>query len=490
MLHRSAPIRLLLAGLPVVLLLAACSSSTDSTGDTTPGTVGTVGTTNTGDTVGGGGWLDGEPAWNEVGDGAAGGDWADTDGAPMPAMSASDDAKTGSESAAGGMTAETTAADTDFVPPDDVGDPMPVDAGPLRAGSVDDNADFTAFLDYLDRIDELGVETRPFDPSGRIVVAITRPDGLPAAGVDVTVTSADGSTIATVRTTADGTARFLPHLYGDVLQDYTFTVAGSGASATGAPDGIVAMTVDAPDAAAAPVALDVLFLLDATGSMGDEIDRLKTTIDDVAGRIAALDTAPDVHFAMTLYRDLDDTFVTTTYDFTGDIDEFRAALDHVVAQGGGDYPEALDEGLAEALGAPSWRDPSSTVQLVFLVADAPPQVARQVAVPYVQSIVDAIGRGIKVFPIASSESDDQAEAVFRQIAAATGARFVFLSSGAAGAATGPSTDIASTDYEELALDDLIVRLVSEELAALTGVGPVETGPTTDPTTPPTNPEGQ
>ena len=58
--------------------------------------------------------------------------------------------------------------------------------------------------------------------------------------------------------------------------------------------------------------------------------------------------------------------------------------------------------------------------------------------------------------------------MFRQIAQATGARFVFLSYGAGGAATGPSTDIDSTDYEELALDDLVVRLVAEEVAALTG----------------------
>ena len=193
---------------------------------------------------------------------------------------------------------------------------------------------------------------------------------------------------------------------------------------------------------------------------------------------------------MTLYRDLADSFVTTTYDFTGDIDSFRKALSDVVAEGGDDYPEALDEGLAEALGAPTWRDPATTVQLVFLVADAPPQVGRQVDVTYVQSIVDAIGRGIKVFPIASSESDDQAEAVFRQLAAATGARFVFLSSGAGGAATGPSTDIDSTDYEELALDDLIVRLVTEELSALGGNDIELTTPPTEPTTPPTNPQGQ
>ena len=112
---------------------------------------------------------------------------------------------------------------------------------------------------------------------------------------------------------------------------------------------------------------------------------------------------------MTLYRDEGDTFVTSTFDFTADIDAFRAALNDVVADGGGDYPEALEEGLASALSTPSWRDPASTVQLVFLVGDAPPRLDRQVPVEYPAAVGDAVARGIKVFPIASSESDDQAE---------------------------------------------------------------------------------
>ncbi len=244
------------------------------------------------------------------------------------------------------------------------------------------------------------------------------------------------------------------------------------------------LTVDRPGGADGTVALDVLFLLDATGSMGDEIDQLKTSIDSVAARVAALEGAPDVRFAMTLYRDEGDAFVSATFDFTCDVEAFREALADVVADGGGDYPEALDEGLAEALAAPAWRDPATTVQLVFLVADAPPQVGRQVVTPYPDSIREAVGRGIKIFPVASSESDDQAEAVFRQIAQATGARFVFLTYGAGGAATGGSTDIDRTDYEELALDDLVVRLVAEEVAALTGDGGVVPPPTATTTTVP------
>jgi hypothetical protein len=362
--------------------------------------------------------------------------------------------------------------------------PPPQDGRPLRAGSVDDNVDFAGFLDYLSRINGLGITTRPFDPSGRIVVTVTRPDGSPASGVDVTVTAHD-ATVATVRTTADGTARFLPHLYGDAADSYTFTASGS--STTAVPGGAAALTVESPRPVG-QVAVDVLFLLDGTGSMGDEIDRLKTTIDSVAAQVAALDSRPDVRFGMTLYRDLGDAFVTSTFDFTSDVEAFRGAIRDVVADGGGDYAEALDEGFAEALAAPSWRDPATTVQLVFLIADAPPQVGRQVDVTYVQSIVNAVSRGIKVFPIASSESDDQAEAVFRQIAAATGARFVFLAGGPAGPEIGEHTDIASTDYEELPLDALVVRLISEELAALTGTQPPP--PTTQPVTPQTNPPGQ
>ena len=61
------------------------------------------------------------------------------------------------------------------------------------------------------------------------------------------------------------------------------------------------------------------------------------------------------------------------------------------------------------------RDPASTLQLVFLVGDAPPLPRPSgPGTTYPAAVVDAVARGIKVFPIASSESDDQAEVVFRE----------------------------------------------------------------------------
>jgi hypothetical protein len=467
------------------LALSACGSGSDepSAGSLPPGsspttTRGPTGPTDPTDptdpTEAEGGWLDGEPDWIAESDGdGAGGDLYTATASEEAAV----DRAGGAPVPAGGAVTE--------MPADDI---APPEAGPLRAGSVDDNADFAGYLEYLARIHSIGIPLREFDPTGRIVVTVTGTSGLPVAGAEVVV-SAGGAEVARLRTTADGTARFHPAAYGAAdATSFDFTVGSQTVAAE--PGGVATFAAEATGGATAPVAVDVLFLLDATGSMGDEIDQLKTSIDSVAARLSSLDSAPDIRFAMTLYRDVDDTFVTSTYDFTSDVEAFRSALSNVVADGGGDYPEALDEGLAESLAAPAWRDPASTIQLIFLVADAPPQVGRQLqGNGYPDSIVDAVGRGIKIFPVASSESDDQAEAVFRQLAQATGARFVFLSYGAAGAATGGSTDIDRTDYEELSLDDLVVRLVTEELAVLTGdETQVPPPPSTTSTT--TIPDGQ
>lgn len=464
----------------VLVLVAGCGDDAETaTGPSTTMLAGLGGATtapaaSTTAPVANGGWIGGEPDWFVPVEEMADGEYAAEGGS----MTALDTMAAAAPDPMSGASSEPAAAEASRGGED-------VSTGSLRAGSVDDNADFDGYLAYLERIRSLGIPLRAVDPTGRVLVSVVGTDGLPVQGASVEVSAGQGP-VATLHTTADGTARFLPVLYGQAADGaFTFSVEGTLADATAGAE--VALVVDRAGGATAPVPLDVLFLLDATGSMGDEIDRLTMSIDSVIARVDALAANPDARFAMTLYRDEGDAFVTATHDFTGDVEAFRGALADVVADGGGDYPEALDEGLAAALTEPTWRDASTTVQLVFLVGDAPPQIARQVEQPYPDSVVDAVGRGIKVFPVASSESDDQAEAVFRQIAQATGARFVFLTYGAGGAATGGNTDIQATDYEELALDDLVVRLIAEELAALTGDDTVVPPPT--PTTT-TIPQGQ
>ena len=397
------------------------------------------------------GWIDGEPGWYDSG--------------------ASDEASAEYEAMADAemTTAALATPATTMGPADDVVYESEQPQAKLTGGSIDDNERFVDYLAYRDDFFGLGIRVRDLDPVGRIVVTVTGEGGLPAAGAEVVV-AGEGLEVS-LRTTADGTVRFHPEAY--VAGAGPFTVSAGGATTVATRGQNVALETSLPTAAGVTVALDVLFLLDATGSMEDEIHQLKITIDEVAQRIHRLPGDVDVRLGMTLYRDEFDSFLTSTFDLTPDVAAFAEALSAVVADGGDDYPEALDEALADALSQPSWRSAADTVQLVFLVADAPPQVYRLVPVPYTESMREAAQRGIKIFPVSSSGTDDQAEFVFRQFAQFTGARYVFLTYGAEGRATGAASDIDQRDYEELSLDDLIVRLVAEELAALGGATSAE-----------------
>jgi von Willebrand factor type A domain len=328
---------------------------------------------------------------------------------------------------------------------------------PLRAGSVDDNADLGAFLKHMSDLQQEGIAFRQLNPEARITVSVVDKNGRPASGAQVKVTT-DQQTLTTLTATADGTIRYYPQLYGG---PFHFSVGNN--SVKGTPNANLKLAID--EVVQPGNKLDIVFAIDATGSMGDEIDRLKASVDTIASRVSSLPGQPDLRMGMTIYRDKGDEFVTRNTDLTSDIQSFRRSLAKVEAGGGGDVPEALDEGLSDALNAQNWRPAGSATQLVFLIGDAGPHVDRQVPHGYNDSAIAANARGIKIFPIASSNSDDLAEGVFRQLAQYTGARFVFLSYGANGAATGDSTDIAKADYQELSLDDLIVRLVAEEVAA-------------------------
>jgi hypothetical protein len=266
--------------------------------------------------------------------------------------------------------------------------------------------------------------------------------------------------------TSPGAVVFVPAGTSNDQQQGTATlVVSKGDQRATAPGDVLAPEVrlDLAEATGA-TALDVHFLIDATGSMGDEIERLKANMISVAERIAALPARPTARFAMTVYRDKGDLFVTRSFDFTGDVAAFTAALGEVVAADGGDTPEDVESGLAAALAEPAWST-GDAVRLMFLVADAPPHLDYDGSTPYTASIDRARAAGVRITPIASSGLDDQGEYVFRQLAQATLGQFVFLTYGADGVSPGDTTTHHVDGYAALALDDLVVQLVTDELAS-------------------------
>lgn len=344
----------------------------------------------------------------------------------------------------------------------------------IRAGEIDDNLDFAAYTSYLQNY--AGIPALPVDVSERYLLTVVNERQEPV--LDARVRLYDGQQLLfDARTYAGGRTIIFPRALNVSPNAGTLRVlvekGNSVASGTLQRGPDIAQTIVLVGAEALPrqPKLDVLFLLDATGSMGDEINRIQQTILSIAERIDRFEPRPEVRFGLVAYRDRGDDYVTRIYaEFTPDVVAFQQALLAVRADGGGDTPEDLNEALRVALQQMNWAD--DAVRLTFLVADAPPHLDYGQQFTYVNAIRVAAARGVKIYPIAASNTDPQAEYVFRQLAQQTLARFIFLTyqPGQNGGAPGDTTqmNVDPTAYTVERLDDLIVRMVERELAEAMG----------------------
>ena len=334
----------------------------------------------------------------------------------------------------------------------------------LSAGEVNDNELWDEYLLY--RREYAGDPVHDVDVSERYVVTVTDADDRPVHNALVTVSSG-GTMLFEGRTYANGQTLFFPLAFpgSEGAESFTLHVARGEVSEELAfdrgGDRNWDVTLDVEQAVAeGGVPLDILFLLDATGSMADEIEQIKDTLLSIASRISALPSEPDLRFAMVAYRDRGDEYVTRVFDFEPDAARFLETIRGVVADGGEDYPESLNEALHVAVHQPEWRE-GDAIRLMFLIADAPPHLDYPDDYSYAAEMVEAHRRGIKIFSIASSGLNPQGEYIFRQIAQHTMGRFIFIVYGEGG-----TTPHSVGEYTVERLDDLVVSLVEDELAHL------------------------
>ncbi len=343
----------------------------------------------------------------------------------------------------------------------------------VKAGFADDNREFGAYLDYLEKFKpEILL---PLDVSGRMVIEATAGQGRPASFASLAFKDGRGTVLARRTATADGRALWFPTedpAFGGAGVTLEATFAGETVKAAVNPQGKRTLTVNfgAEAKPAARVPVDVCFLLDTTGSMGDEIQRLKDTLLSVHAALAGLPEKPDLKLGMVLYRDRHDAYRTRTVPFTADVKAFATALAPVTADGGGDYPEDLQEGFRVVLTDLAWRD--GAVKVMFILTDAPPHVYPDEPLTYLGAAREAAARGIKIVGIGASGLTSQGETVLRQVAEYTMGQFVFLTYGETGESEGGTATSVShhtgDNFQTRNLDAIIVRFVRAELAALTG----------------------
>lgn len=340
----------------------------------------------------------------------------------------------------------------------------------VKAGEWDDNANYREFLRYLDGersgIHRVDVRDRQF-----LVVRDVAGKGVP--GCTVVVKDETGRSTSFV-TTASGRAILFPHAEGLKSRDLVASTSCMGAQVSrrfvaSAADGIVELELPAQRALPKVRDIDVAFVLDTTGSMAEEIAAVKSTIQKVASSLSS----PEVRVRLGLveFKDRTDGQVTTVYPMTTNLPAFSSQVSGLHASGGGDTPESVNEGLHVALSRLGWNG-QAVARFAFLVGDAPPHLDYPNDADYAVDMRDAAHRGIQIFTVAASGMDGLGQAVWRQIAAYTGATNLFVLRGGAGpqsvGAGDPRSSCGGTQdqYASGNLDMLILRKIRQELRGL------------------------
>jgi len=120
--------------------------------------------------------------------------------------------------------------------------------------------------------------------------------------------------------------------------------------------------------------LELVFVLDTTGSMGGLIDGAKQRIWGIINEVMQKPSKPRVRVGLVAYRDLGDEYVTKLLPITEDLDKAYTTLMDYQASGGGDTPENVRKALAEGVRNAGWSKAGrGLAQILFLVGDAPPQ---------------------------------------------------------------------------------------------------------------------
>jgi len=148
--------------------------------------------------------------------------------------------------------------------------------------------------------------------------------------------------------------------------------------------------------------IDVVFVLDTTGSMGGLIQTAKEKIWSIATTMASAQQTPEIRIGLVAYRDRGDSYVTKIVDLSDDLDSVYAALMDFEADGGGDTPESVNKALYDAVHNMSWSQEDQAYQVIFLVGDAPPHMDYN-EVRYPQIVASAMEKGIVINTIQCGE---------------------------------------------------------------------------------------
>jgi hypothetical protein len=296
----------------------------------------------------------------------------------------------------------------------------------------------------------------------RYCIQLTNTEGWPAVDVKLNVKDDRGNILSEARTDNTGKAELwireeMKNVQGSALTAFAIAENGTWSVNNLKPfsQGINFLKID--QSCKALKTLDLAIIVDATGSMSDEIDYLKAELLELIRNVHEDNSKLKIRVASVFYRDVHDRYTVEYSDFTSDLNEALKFINVHNADGGGDEPEALDLGIETAVTKLSWSA-SAAGRLALIVADAPPHDKEKNRVLLHAGIENARRQGIRMIPLVCSGGGKDMEFIMRNIALLTNGTYLFITddSGIGDAHTPPSTD----KFDHKKLNKLLSKVFS------------------------------
>ncbi len=324
----------------------------------------------------------------------------------------------------------------------------------MTAAKLDDNLHFDEWLkkqsDYSSLSD--GFSALGLNANNRIAVHIHSDSGTAVQGAKVILKNGNETCYSAV-TDKNGDA-YLFYAWNKSLQSGNMRVEASLGNSSAAYDikpgeKDIKLTINGEKH---PSSLDIMFMVDTTGSMADELTYLAKELDTLISGISVQN-----RISVDFYRDHGDEYVVQANGFS-DLNTAKALLAKANADGGGDLPEAVDKALETVVSA-NWND--DAVKIAFLVLDAPAHSSEAAVRNSIQnSVAKAAERGIRLIPVMASGADEETEITCRQLAVFTGGEFVFITDHS-GIGTSHREPVTDVEYEVKPLVEVLGDVIKD-----------------------------
>ena len=336
--------------------------------------------------------------------------------------------------------------------------------GVLTAGEVNDFSKWTMWQDIAANTLSTLRDLWAIAPTSRYTLDLQNKSGLPIADAVVRLKKKDGTELYNARTDNTGKAELWATLDAKAEAEkgrLMMEVEYNGQTIRIANVKPFERTVNrlALDVPCGPSDnVDVAFVVDATGSMQDELDFLTAEMNDIIFRSKSISDQLNFRFANVFYRDIgsDEEYATRSMDFSRVLSASVNFISDQKADGGGDVPEAVDLALDSAINHLSWSS-EARARILFLILDAGPHITPEVQQKIQTLAKQAASKGIRIVPITASGTGKATEYLMRTLALGTNGTYTFLTnhSGVGSDHIEPTTD----HYDVESLNDLLVRVL-------------------------------